>query len=286
MIVRKISLLLGFFFLLLIPVWYFVFLPFVIGLPTNYSQRAQLSHTEDNRFVIGSTWSGKTISISESKDVVDKVEYRKARVSSEFKIESLTGENLFLLNQSFLVDRVSLKNLPGLTDISGRAYHIFPRHLKKTNILWWPSFFGGPIDLTYIDSVNLKGINVYHFRGERGDINDTGGYDFLPLVPEMYKVLSSAKLDVFVEPKTGYVVHYEDVGSSFYADQDNKLIWEISKWTNKFTDPTIKEKLENANRLKNKQFFMEVVVPIALLIPAILFLNVGASKVVKKKIVR
>lgn len=263
--------------LILIPIWYFVFLPLVTALPTSFSQTAKLSHTEDNRFTIGGQWSGQTISTGEVLETVTKNEYRQAFISSKFDVQSLVGEPLFSLNQSFTVDRITMKNYPSAVDPAGETYFYFPKRLSRSPIRWWPGTFGEPLDLIFIDIETIKGLRVYHFRGERADINDTAGYEFLPMVPQKYYVLSRANLDVFVEPSSGTVVDYRDEGVSYYAGLDKRRVWDLAKWSNKFTDLTIDERIEKAKESQRSLFLLEVITPLLLLLVSLLLVNIGIS---------
>lgn len=269
---------LGLLLLVLIPVWYLVILPPVNSLPVNFSQVADLTHTEDNRFEIGSEWSGKTVSIGSIDDRVIKTENRKAFFESKFHIQSLTGDPLFSLKQKFVVDRQTMKNYPEGTDIRGEAYFLFPRHLQKTTYRWWPNSFGESFDVRFVDLRKIGDLTTYHFRGERSDINDTAGYDFLPQVPEKYLTLSRAELDVFVEPDTGMVIDYRDEGISYYASTDKKPIWDIAQWSNRFNDETIRSRINKAKDLRERLYLTEIFTPLFILVLSLVLILFGVRK--------
>ncbi len=284
MLLRRLSILLGSIVLLLLPVWYFQFLPLATALPVHYSQTADLSHSEENRFEIGGTWSGKTISISNTTSTVDKTEFHRAFVTSRFLVQSLTGELLFSLNQKFETNRITMRNYPAGNDNEGTSHVFFPRHLKKETIKWWPETFGEAVDLIYTGTTKIQDLNVYRFIGERKDIDDSAGYAFLPLVPEKYLALSKANLEVFVEPVSGTVIDYQDNSTSYYSGADHKVIWDIAKRSNKFSDSTVTSRINQASEVRQQFFLLEVIIPLLALLTSLIFFNYGVSRKTSHKI--
>ena len=210
-----------------------------------------LTHTENNRFGLKDDWSGNII--SNSKIEISSTEKDSATLDIEkiFTVESITGEVLFKLTQPLLVDRVSRHNLPNITDKTGIAYSDFPADTQKTDYVWWPATFGSPFNMKFIGETRINNLLVYHFQSLSITLDDTSGYAFLPLVPEKYKVLSTASIDAFIEPVTGTLIDYADKGVSFYSSDSIQRYWDIAQWSNQFTKSVVEE---NINGVKSKIF--------------------------------
>lgn len=229
--------------------------------PDNLSEVLLFQHTENNRFGLNDSWSGNIISNSKIETKTTNQSSSVSMVSKKFVIESLSGENLFSLEQSFYVDRYTRHDLPGGTDPDGVAYTAFPHHTGKKEYLVWPGTFGSAINLRFIDQQIIKGLHVYHFQSQ-ANVDDTAGYVFLPLVPEKYRVKSQATVDMYIEPVTGILVNYSDKGISYYSNDKIDRIWDISQWSNKFTDNAISAQVKIAKNKMNYLSLHENIIPL------------------------
>jgi len=242
---KRVGIILGLFLVFCSLIWRVFISPgFLLQQPEDYS--IDLIHDEDNRFQIGGSWSGNTFSLGRLTYTTEKVTAQEYTVKTDFSLISITGETLFDLNQTFVVDRKTHLNLSGDKNIRGGTYYNFPSHVKKDNYLWWPPTFGQPVNIRFVGEVTRNGLTLYHFTGQEEKIDDTTGYEFLPLVPETYRALSRAIIDVYVEPSTGLIVNYQDKGTSYYADKQGNRIWDIANWGNRYDDETITTKSKEA----------------------------------------
>lgn len=257
---------------ILVALWFNIISPELLKLPASISDKATLIHTENNRFDINSSWAGKTITISSSNIKTLQASGNKSNIQSLFKVESLTGETLFELDQKFVVNRLTRHNYPGEDDNEGKSSIFFPPNVSPKNINFWSVEMGAPTILEYVGNKTIEKLNTYHFSSKESVINDTPGYEFLPLVPEKYMVLSRVNIDIYVEPLTGTIIDHQDSGISFYAEKDGTPVWDIAEWSNKYNDPTILARVQEA---KSKMTFYSIIsrgVPIFLASLGIIFL--------------
>jgi hypothetical protein len=176
---KTLQLFIGLILVIFVPLWVFIISPELLKLPANISYKANLIHTENNRFNIDSDWTGKTIAISSSNLKTFTSVKNTSTLQSLFKVESLMGEVLFELNQNFKVDRYSRHNLPGGNDAEGMAQVMFAPSVSKKPINFWAIEMGAPTILTYVDSKTIQKLNTYHFRTTDAIIDDTLGFEFL-----------------------------------------------------------------------------------------------------------
>lgn len=275
----------GLLLIIFAPFWLIAISPELLVLPPNYSSIAGMVHDENNRFVIGSNWSGKAISLSSSEIKTFKTLGDQASLQSLFRVESLTGDTLFELDQNFLIDRETRHNLPGGNDVSGKSMILFRPNTSRSNQNYWPIEMGSPSVLNYVGNKTIQSLNTYHFQTVNSVINDTIGYEFLPLVPEKYQVNSRVNMDIYVEPVTGIVIDHEDSGVSSYVDKDGKTIWDIAQWSNKYNEPTINMRVAQARSQKQTYLLISRIIPgaIFLLGFALAISGVGKSKISTKR---
>ncbi len=265
------QLFLGLILIILLPIWIFFISPEILKLPANFSTNASMIHAENNRFNIGSGWEGKTIAISSSNIETIKISGNISTLQTRFVVESLLGGTLFELNQTYAVNRQTRHDLPGGNDINGIASILFPPGTNQKSINFWSIEMGSPTPLKLVDSKIIQQLNTLHYHVENYVINDSLGYDFLPLVPEKYKVLSNVSVDIYIEPVTGIIIDRQDSGTSYYADKDNKHIWDIAEWSNKYNDPTISFRVAEAKLKKSSYLQISTTIPIFITILGLVF---------------
>lgn len=284
---KNLQLFAGIISIILVPVWMFQLTPELLKLPPNISSKANMVHTENNRFSINSQWTGKTIAISSSRLNTFSTVKDKSTIQSVFRVESLTGEKLFELNQNFVIDRLTRHNLPGGNDPKGDSSILFGINVNQKSINFWPVEMGAPTTLQYTGDKVIQGINTKHFNATGAIIDDTLGFEYLPLVPEKYKVLSRVDIDIYVEPSTGTIIDYQDTGISYFADKENKPIWDMDDWSNKYNDPTIIERVRLAKSKMLSYNIISIYTPAFFASLGLLLILVGIvnkdKKIAKKK---
>lgn len=259
---KMLQLLVGLILIIFLPFWLFVISPRLLKLPVDFSSSANMIHTENDRFNIGSAWVGKTIALSSSNIKTFEASGNKSILQTRFRVESLVGETLFELNQTFTVDRQTRHDLPRENDKFGTSYILFPLGINQKPINFWSIEMGSPTLLKYVDSKLIQQLNTLHFHVDNYVIDDTSGYDFLPLVPEKYNVLSNVSVDIYVEPITGIIIDRQDTGISYYTDKNGNHLWDIAQWSNKYDDPTITARVTEAKLKKSSYLQITTVIPI------------------------
>ena len=229
-----------------------------------FHEKYNIIHTENNRFGLKDNWSGAVISNATIEVINNKVTSENAEINKKFTVESINGEILFTLDQNFLISRYTKHDLAFGNDINGIAYALFPVDTQKIDYVWWPSTLGSPINMKFLDEQIINQVRIYHFQGLATSIDDTSGYEFLPLVPEKYKVFSNVTVDAYVEPITGRVIDYKDQGVSYYSENNNR-VWDISQWGNKYTEEIITRNSTRAKMQINLYSMHKKVIPLILL---------------------
>lgn len=243
---RSIAIIVGLAFFLISSFWTTEVSRNLSKIPDDFGETVLFIHTENNRFDIEGDWSGKIISSSKVRTKSTVISSSELKLDHSFTAESISGEVLFDLNHSILVNRYTRHNLPGGSDENGVAYSYFPPNTQKQSYLWWPATFGSPFNMNFVEEQTLNGLKVYRFESEKVTIDDTIGYEFLPLVPEKYKAYSNASIEAYVEPVTGTLVKYADQGVSYYGDDKLVRIWDIAQWSNVYSQDTINQSVIKA----------------------------------------
>lgn len=262
---QSILFVLGIALILAAPLWSSKISQVYTKLPANYGFDLDMDHSENNRFNFDEDWSGSVVSLSNIKNFTEKTTESESLINSSFIAKSITGATLFDLEQKYLVDRYNNHDLPGYVDATGSAYYMFPHHTQKISYQFWPGTFGKSFKMNYIDTTTIDGLKIYHFRGQDNAIDDTLGYSFLPLVPEKYRALSKATVDVFIEPVSGIIINYYDKGVSYYSDSEGHRLWDISQWSNELKESSIHQMAATASKARQTILLHEYMIPFGLL---------------------
>ena len=262
---KKLFFIAGMFLVLAAIGWKYIVYPgFDIQKEVNYS--LDFNHEEDNRFEIGGSWSGKLLSLGRLTMKTERVEGPVMYVDSKFEALTIDGATLFNLQRKLAVDRKTRLTLPASGFRSG-SYFIFPPKVEKTGYIWIAPTIGESVNFRFVDEIKIQGLAVYHFRGLDDNLDDTGGFEFLPLVPETYKVSTRAVMDVYVEPRTGLIIQYEDHMTSSYLDDKGNRIWDMSARSNRTYSQVVSQRVSEARqRISTDNLFENGICLILLLV--------------------
>ncbi len=269
---NKVIVFFGILLVILSVAWKVFFLSWFDRLPV-VNTALLLDHDEDNRFDLGGEWSGATFSLGRLELKTKEANLNEIYVDSSFTANSITGDPLFNLKNQLVVDRhsrmITSKGSPKMTD----SYFFFPPHVKKATYLVFPATFGQPLEVQFVDATKIGDLDVYHFRGQAENIDDTAGYEFLPLVPEKYRVFSRTVMNMYVEPITGHLINYDDRGTSYYVDDKDSRVWDIANWRNRFTTQTVAQRLIEAKDMIRTVNIMENGTTILLLVLGVILIT-------------
>jgi hypothetical protein len=88
---------------------------------------------------------------------------------------------------------------------------------------------------------------------------------------------------VYVEPVTGTIIDHQDSGISYYVDKNNQFVWDIAQWSNRYNDPTIIERVNEAQSARTTFTLVSRTVPISLSVLGILLVILSFRKKDKKR---
>jgi hypothetical protein len=137
--------------------------------------------------------------------------------------------------------------------------------------------YAGPRVANYDHTEQFSGLPVYVFNVMADGIDETSGYEVLQDVPERYRAITYGKSKVWVEPRSGIIVDYDDAGVSYFVEpKTGERVAEIFRWSAHFTPDTRREKFQLALRERFWRMVLERGIPFALLAGGMLSVVVPA----------
>jgi hypothetical protein len=165
------------------------------------------------------------------------------------------------------VDRRTHRNLSAYGNVGRAGQFLFPPRVQRTTYRLWDPFYTGPRTATFVEATTLGGMPVYVFNCQAKDIDDTAGYVFLADVPERYHAYSAGSGKMWVEPVSGVVLDFEDVGNSYFAQlKTGKRVAAFHFWNARYTAQTKAAQMQRAVTARRRIQVLEVWLPGALLL--------------------
>jgi hypothetical protein len=184
-----------------------------------------------------------------------------------------SGEVTYDHSGLYGVDRESRANLPGFGNHERSGQFLFPPHTEKTTYKVWDPFYSGPHTATFSHVETRGSLELYVFNGETPVSDDTEGFLPLPDVPEKYRAFSSGAGKIWVEPRSGWVVDFQDAGVSYFVDAESGArLADFYYWDARFTDETKAAQTTLAEKARLRSLLLEIWVPLGLAASGLLVL--------------
>ena len=260
------KLLLPLVFLLAAAASRFWFTPLAERLPADYANEVFYAQENQFRDSPGGEWQVSKL-IARRVDQALSVTSQAIIIQGDLYIYYDNGDLSFQTGGLYGVDRLSRQNLPSYGNEKRSGQYLFPAPLAKmTYILWDPSYIG-PQTAAFDHTEMLDGLLVYVFAFSVVELNETDGYSYLPNIPERYLAHTNAQGILWVEPRSGIIVNYQDQGASSFIDPTSEeQVAEFNKWVNVFTPETRAAQLGLARAARLRILALEIGLPAVLLL--------------------
>lgn len=174
------------------------------------------------------------------------------------------------------VERRTRMNLPGYGDTDRTGQFLFPQHVQQTTYEFWDPYYLGPRTAAFRRVEKVEGLAVYVFDYIAANIDDTGGYTFLPDVPERYRAISDGQGALWIEPVSGIVVDFEDEGVSYFVDVNTgQRVADLYHWSARYTPETRAAQLALARAERMRSLTLELWLPVGLLLAGLLWFGIN-----------
>lgn len=201
-------------------------------------------------------------------EVLDYTSY--ATIQNSFDVRTVDGDPIISIEKQYAIEKTTGRHIPEQTEEHREGYLFAPRHLKKGEpFTYWHINYDVPAKMQFIESENLFGLEVYHYRTnfDGYEIDQTDSLGHLPGVPEKYNIKLDAELDIWVEPYTGYLVKYEDGATAYYYDvKSGRQMHPWNTFQNQYRSSSVKHHVSVAKRQKALFLFFDSIIPLFLFI--------------------
>jgi hypothetical protein len=248
-------------FIALAFIQYYWIALFFEQLPSDYSNEQTLDTNDRFRQTLADPWVTLDI-IGRRVDQTLLISGRGQIIVGDLHWTSSTGENVFETSELYGVNSYTRQNIPAYGDKARTGQYLFPTHLEPISYKYWDPNFIGLRTATFDHVEVMDGEQVYVFNFVGTEMDETDGYSGLPDVPERYFAYTDGKGTLWIEPFSGIVVDYREVGNSYFVDRLTKArLANFHEWSAQFTPQTHTAQLELARQARAKIFILERWIP-------------------------
>lgn len=257
--------------LLAIPIWLLWISPYLTRLPTDFYYEANtlsLDNFYNRQF---KKFEGEHISKTLFSYRVIANDNNYLIIKNIFTVRSLSDKPIFAATRLYNIDPYNLNHV--VTASSQRTGYLFgPRFENKKDFIYWHVNYNAPATMKYDNTEKINGLTVYHYVAHY-EADQTENLRHLPDVPNKYGIRTFIKLELWLEPISGWLVKYEDHATAYYYDRlTGKLAYPWNEFSNRYTPTSIDAQVLNAKQLKYNILATYFAVPILLLLLSMLFL--------------
>jgi hypothetical protein len=273
--INKIFLGIGFALLVLIPIWIFLIVPEMEKLPDNFSNKVEFIRKSNTNHQIGGNWTGEILVKGTTIENTLNIDKNIQIIEGNYKAQDLDDSVLWEVNKKYGINKKTFQTIPEYGQYSDNSYYLFPQKLDKKSYKVWIAQYLYPLELKFKNIEDVQKLEAYHFEAKNFVFDDSEGFEWMDLVPEVYNVLADGTVNVWVEPITGIILNYEGGGVAYYADkQTGEKIQDIQTWSNKYSEDTIANQVRIAQNEKQRIILIEWIAPILMLLVSLAFFSV------------
>jgi len=271
-------------FLSLSLFWVWQIRPTASALPDNFRFDANVFSLDNFYDESNGDFSGQIESKTDFAYKVKDIKNGYFIIQNLFTVRKPSGEKIFSVERNYGIDPKTGTHVAGLGDHDRNGYLFAPKNLNKQDFTYWHVNYDTPARMVFAGEEEIMGLGVYRYEADY-HADQTENLGFLPGVGKTRGIELDINLNLWIEPKTGRMVKYEDKTIAYYYDLKTKeRINPWNKFSNKFKEESIKNQVGQIRFLKLKIFVFEWVIPtFGVLISLItLVFSVKQSKYKKK----
>ncbi len=141
------------------------------------------------------------------------------------------------------------------------------------NFIYWHVNYDGPAKMNFVRQEKIFGLRVYQYETsyENVVIDQTKELSHIDGVGQDRGIEVEPRLKIWVEPRTGYLVKYEDDSRAYFYDlntRERQNPW--NAFRNKYTESSIAEHASEAAYQRQISIIFEIVLPLGLGILAVI----------------
>jgi hypothetical protein len=271
-------------FLILAALLHFWIAPLTEELPADYFNEMSLIDEVKFRDSPTGEWQLSTLNAKRVDQTITTFG-QIAIIEGAIYSYSSSGEVNFQTTSLYGVDRRTRLNQEGYGEVDRSGQYLFPPHVQPVEYQIWDPIFIGLRQAVFEGKDQIEGLEVYVFSFSAVGMDETAGYDYLPIVPEQYFVFTDGTGSLWVEPLSGIVVDYMDNGVSYFVlPSTGKRLADFNQWEEQYTPETRTAQIELAHATRLRILLLDYWLPAGFLAAGLVWLAIGLIRLKRRNI--
>jgi putative tryptophan/tyrosine transport system substrate-binding protein len=226
-------------------------------------------------------FQGEQLSVTTfSYNSFERINSRLSTIRNTFSVRTPDGNPIFTVHRDYGIHSTDAQHEPSFGDTPRTGYLWGPKGTAVENYVYWHVNYNEPVTLKFLATEYLYGLKVRHYTSTFL-ADQTVNLGHLPNVPEERGVELDVTLDVWIEPVTGYLVHYKDSATAWYYDQQTKdRIHPWNSFRNYYSRESLLQHSTVGQHLKILILFIRWSIPLLLVLLSAILLVPHKRKVV------
>ena len=258
-------------------IWILFVNRFYPAIPDDFTYRANIL-SYDNFFDENKNdFSGEIFSKTKYSYRVDKKQDRVVTIRNVFDVRKPSGEPIFAVTRLYGIDQITGQHVYGFGD-KNRSGYLFAPQNAGNEFTYWHINYDAPALMKLRGEEEIEGLTVYRYECNY-KADQTSNLTFLPGVPKERGVELDINLKLWIEPKTGYLIKYEDHTTAWYYDiKSKKRIHPWNRFHNQFEETSISNQIQIALLAKERWEWLHYYFPSSILLIILIVLSLGYKR--------
>lgn len=251
-----------------ILVWCFVISNYIVGLGDNFQYSADVISLDNFYDSESKEFVGETNSVTKFQYKTLSRTNGALIIENTFDVKTTLNEQIVSLSRHLAIDKYTGEHVSDLGDRDRTGYLFAPRFLEPgQTFTYWHVNYDAPAEMQFVKEESLQGLTVYRYEADYSDsvIEQTEDLKYLPGVGTTKGVRLEPRLTLWVEPVSGWLVHYKDQTIAYFYDLNTgERIEPWNSFRNFYTEDSIAQQVAQAQNLKERILLARYGVPILL----------------------
>jgi hypothetical protein len=251
----------------------FGLVPGLLDLPVDYANETRYAAESRYRESPDGQWQNVTV-IARRVDQTQVTAGQVAVIQGDMHWFTDDGKVIFENTGLYGVNRRTRLNVSGYGDIDRTGFFLFPPHLRQGDFTYWDPLFIGARQASFDHLESLEGLLIYVYQFIGSTMDETAGYSYLPVVPELYRTLTDGQGTLWIEPLSGILVDYQEQGTSYFVDAGSgERVANFYEWSDRYTPETRAAQFSLARQTRLRIQVLEIWFPGALVLAGLVLLG-------------
>lgn len=246
----------------MVVIWSLIVAPYVLRIPDSFSYSADLVSFDNFYDAEIQDFVGATESSSTFGYTVKNVQPGVLSIQNIFSVQALSGEELIHIDRLYGINPTTRQHVSGFGDRDRTGYLFAPEHLREgQNFTYWHVNYDLPAEMHYVNTQTLGGLEVFYYTATLHP-DQTSDLGALPYVGETMGIDLDVVLELWVEPRTGWLVKYTDQATGYYYDLGtHSRIHPWNSFSNTYTEAAVAREVTIAKQARILSIWVGTVIP-------------------------